>query len=84
MYGFVEEHPNNIYDTVEIPTKSLISSMIIQNREKKEIIDRKIETLKEIELIDDDICLVIGMDGIVNEEECLHMLQVRDYSLKII
>jgi hypothetical protein len=76
MYGFVEEHPSNIYDNVEIPTKYFISSMIAQNREKKEAIERKIKILKEIELIDEDACLIIGMDGIVNEEECLHIFQV--------
>ena len=56
--------------------KFLIQSIQNQKNDKSEIISKKIEILKEIELIEENCCFIVGMDGILNEEECLNMLQV--------
>jgi hypothetical protein len=81
MYGFVETYPNNVFDSVEIPTKSFIESIKKQKNDPDELIDKKISILKEIELIDDNMCILVGNDGILNEEECLNMLQVRIFDM---
>jgi hypothetical protein len=76
MYGFVEVYPENVFDCVEIPAKYLIESFLKQKTFSDELIQQKIEVMKEIELIDKNACIIIGNDGILNEEECLHIFQV--------
>jgi hypothetical protein len=76
MYGFVEAHPNNIFDSVEVPARFLIEAFRMQKNDPDEVISKKIEALFEIELIENDTSIVIGQDGVLNEEECLHILQV--------
>ena len=77
MYGFVETYPNNVFDSVEIPTRCLFESIKKQKNDPDELIEKKIRILKEIELVDDNMCFLVGNDGILNEEECLNMLQVK-------
>jgi SET domain-containing protein 6 len=83
MYGFVERYPENVYDSVEVPTKHLISAIRTQKNDREDVIDKKIEAMQEAGLIDETTSLIIGMDGILNEEETLHMLQVRQNISKI-
>jgi hypothetical protein len=73
MYGFVEKYPENIYDLVEIPISIFIECA---KKHFDYLVDKKIEILKEIELIDIDMGFVVGLDGILNEEELLHALQI--------
>ena len=56
--------------------KHLIEAIFSQKNDKEEVIHKKIKILKEIGLIEDNCCFIVGMDGILNEEECLNMLQV--------
>lgn len=76
MYGFVEEFPENVYDSVEITTKCFEECYKKYNNFAEDLMVKKIETLKELDIIDDELCFLIGTDGILNEEECLHMLQI--------
>lgn len=76
MYGFVEVFPHNIYDSVEIPTKLFIEAFKKQKIDPIEVINKKIETILDLELIDRSASIIVGHDGILNEEECLHMMQV--------
>ncbi len=76
MYGFVEKPGENTNDSVEVTTECFIESFKSHNDNTEELMLKKIETLKELDIIDDKMCFIIGSDGILNEEECLHMLQV--------
>lgn len=76
MYGFVEIFPHNIFDAVEIPTKCFIEAFRKEKIDPIEVANKKIETLLEMELIDRTASIIIGYDGILNEEECLHIFQV--------
>ncbi len=76
MYGFVEKPGENTNDSVEVTTECFIESFKSHNDNTEELMLKKIETLKELDIIDDNMCFIIGSDGILNEEECLHMLQV--------
>lgn len=76
MYGFAEIFPHNIFDAVEIPTKCFIEAFRKEKIDPIEVANKKIETLLEMELIDRSASIIIGYDGILNEEECLHILQV--------
>jgi hypothetical protein len=73
MYGFVETYPENVYDLVEIPVSVFIECSKIHFGS---LVDKKIEILKEIELIDDEMGFIIGIDGVLSEEELLHSLQI--------
>ncbi len=73
MYGFVETFPDNIYDTIEIPTSLFIECA---KNHFDCLVDKKIEILNKIELISNDMGFVVGLDGILNEEELLHSLQI--------
>ena len=78
MYGFVETYPENTYDVVEVPSGLFIETMHKNpGTNRSDLLDKKIEVFKEIGLIDNETSFVVGTDGILNEEECLHMFQVR-------
>lgn len=79
MYGFVETYPHNIFDSVEIPTNCFLEMFKREKLDPIEVINKKIETIVNLELIDKTSSIIIGHDGILNEEECLHMLQVCFY-----
>jgi hypothetical protein len=78
MYGFLEIFPNNIYDAVEIPTKLFIECYKKCNNNTDELMNKKVETLKILDIIDENMSFIVGTDGILNEEECLQMLQVKN------
>ena len=77
MYGFVEKPLENSFDSVEIPIKCLIECYKKVNNNTEALMETKIETLKTLDIIDDNTSFLIGTDGVLNEEECLHMLQVK-------
>lgn len=76
MYGYVEQYPENIFDCVEIPTKCFTDAYNKLSTDSEELMNKKIEIFKELDFIDDNMSFIVGVDGILNEEECLHMLQV--------
>lgn len=76
MYGFVEHLGENDFDSVEISTECFEAAYKRYNNNTDELMAKKVEVLKELDMIDDSMAFVIGADGILNEEECLHMLQV--------
>lgn len=76
MYGFVEEYPENTFDSVEIPTRHLVKAIKEQKLNRQEVIEAKLNAMNEIDLIDQNTSFVIGLDGVLNEEESLHILQV--------
>jgi N-lysine methyltransferase SETD6 len=76
MYGYVETMHENMHDCVEIPTKCFIEAFKKQSLNSEQLFNMKLESLKELDLIDDNLSFIIGIDGVLNEEECLHMLQV--------
>ena len=51
MYGFVEVYPHNTFDTVEIPTKLFFEAFKKQKLDPIEVVNKKIETMLEMELI---------------------------------
>ena len=73
MYGFVETFPNNNFDSVEIPLNTFV---LCSKNHFHVLIEKKIEILKQIDLLDENFGFVISMDGVLNEEELLHTLQV--------
>ena len=77
MYGFVEKPLENSFDSVEIPTKCLVECYKKVNNNTEALMETKIETLKTLDIIDDNTSFLVGTDGVLNEEECLHMLQVK-------
>ncbi len=77
MYGFVERLGENVFDSVEISTKCFQASYERYNNNTEELMEKKIQVLKELGMIDDSMAFIIGSDGVLNEEECLHMLQVK-------
>lgn len=76
MYGYVETYPNNTYDCVEIPTECFTEAYKKLSNDSEGLREKKLEVFKELDFIDDHMSIEIGLDGILNEEECLHMLQV--------
>lgn len=76
MYGFVEKPSANIYDTVEIPTRIFAEVVLSLSINNPRILKKKLETLMEIDLIDDNSSIIINLDGVLNQEETLHILQV--------
>ena len=76
MYGFVEMHPNNNFDSVEIPTKCFIDCIRKYNNDPEDVLNAKLDCLLNLELIDENVAVILGTDGVLNEEECLHILQV--------
>jgi len=80
MYGFVEKPLENSFDSVEIPIKCLIECYKKVNNNTEALMETKIETLKTLDIIDDNTSFLIGTDGVLNEEECLHMLQIYSMS----
>lgn len=78
MYGFVEKHGANIFETVEIPTKILVETFELLTEDTKRLLKKKIETLFEIDLIDDNSSIVVDCEGVFNQTETLKILQVRE------
>lgn len=76
MYGFTEQYPNNIFDNVEIPLKYFLQAIESLKHQNEKLLDRKCHVFSELNLIDESALLVIGNDGILNEEEILQLLQV--------
>ncbi len=78
MYGFVETHPNNIYDNVEIPTSILLTTIKNMHNDTEPLQDEKIKLFQELDLIDENVSIVIDSNGVLNEEEVLQLLQVQN------
>ena len=76
MYGYIENMGENTYDSIEITAECFVECYRKYNNNTEELMIKKIEVLKELDLMDENMCFLIGSDGILNEEECLHMLQV--------
>jgi hypothetical protein len=76
MYGFCEKYPNNIFDNIEIPSKYFLQAIKNLKLQNEKLLQRKCDVLLELNLIDESSLLVIGNDGILNEEEILQVLQV--------
>ena len=76
MYGFTEKYPNNIFDNIEIPSSYFVQAIKNLKLQSEKLLDRKCDVLFELNLIDESSLLVIGNDGILNEEEILQVLQV--------
>ena len=71
MYGFTEKYPNNIFDNIEIPSNYFVQAIKNLKLQSEKLLDRKCDVLFELNLIDESSLLVIGNDGILNEEEIL-------------
>lgn len=76
MYGFVEKHGANIFETVEIPTKILVETFELLSIDTKRILKKKILALFDIGLIDDNSSIGVNCEGIFNQTETLKILQV--------
>jgi hypothetical protein len=76
MYGFCEKYPNNIFDNIEIPSKYFLQAIKNLKLQNEKLLERKCDVLLELNLIDESSLLVIGNDGILNEEEILQVLKV--------
>ena len=84
MYGFVEVDGENMYDSVEMPTKILVDVFASNSEDDSDILKQKLSTLLDIELIDDNSSIVIDLEGVLNQEETLHILQVNIYAFSSI
>ena len=77
MNGFVEAYPENVFDAVEIPSDILIEALHKNpGNNSLELLNDKIEFCKQSELIDDEASIVVGPEGVMNEDECTHVFQV--------
>lgn len=76
MYGFVELEGENVFDSVEVPTRVLVEAIEAVSEDSRQLLKRKLQTLMDIDLIDDNTSIVIDCDGILNQDESLHILQV--------
>ena len=76
MYGFVEKYPENTYDNVEIPTKCFIDAVRNLRMQPSVVLEEKLSAYQEIGLLNDDYSIVIGNDGILNQDELSHILEV--------
>ncbi|XP_787519.5 N-lysine methyltransferase setd6 [Strongylocentrotus purpuratus] len=75
MYGFAEEYPENIYDTVDIPHRYLLEEARTHEAFSATM-DERWKFLKELEAVSDDGGFVIGMDGVLAEDEVFMALKV--------
>jgi len=76
MYGFVEKYPENTYDNVEIPTKCFIDAVRNLRMQPSVVLEEKLSAYQEIGLLNDDYSIVIGNDGILNQDELSHILEI--------
>lgn len=76
MYGYVEVPGENTHDTVEVPTVVLFETFESLTTDSRELLKQKLQTLIDIDVIDDNSSIVLDSSGIVNQDETLHMFQV--------
>ncbi|KAK3598982.1 hypothetical protein CHS0354_024658 [Potamilus streckersoni] len=76
MYGFAEPYPNNHYDTVEIPIKLLVHAAQDVIGYSEDAFSRKKKVLHEMGLYADGVTMVVGIDGILSEEETYQTLKI--------
>ncbi|GFO16382.1 N-lysine methyltransferase setd6-like [Plakobranchus ocellatus] len=79
MYGFAEPYPNNTNDVVEIPVHRLLDAAKERasgDGTELKLVDSKWETLLKQEIIVEDDVVVLGRDGIVNDDICMQVLKV--------
>ena len=77
MYGFVERYPENTYDNVEIPTKYFIDAVRNLKMQPSIVLEEKLSAYQEIGLTNEDYSIVIGCDGILNQDEISQILHVK-------
>jgi len=77
MYGFAEMYPKNHYDVVEIPCSSVLQMYEkMAGNVEKDLIQDKLDFLKNSELATDNGHFAIGQDGVLTEDELFHTLKV--------
>ncbi|XP_041347879.1 N-lysine methyltransferase setd6-like [Gigantopelta aegis] len=75
MYGFAEEHPNNHYETVDIPMKMVFEAAKSLHFNTDSLLEEKWQFLQAMDLSSDDV-FVVGVDGILTEDEMYNTLKV--------
>ena len=60
MYGYIEAADTNLYDCVEIPTKCFRAALKKVSTDSDELMTKKIEVLKELDLVDETMSFVAG------------------------
>ncbi|XP_046360265.1 N-lysine methyltransferase setd6-like [Haliotis cracherodii] len=75
MYGFAEPHPNNHYDTVDIPLRLVLDAAKQLDYNTPQLLQDKWAFLQAMDLASDDV-FVVGVDGILTEEELYSTLKV--------
>lgn len=78
MYGFVEVFGENIFETVEIPTKIFFETVESHSVDNRELLKKKFQSFYDLGLIDEDSSIVINFTGILNEFETIQLLQVKN------
>nr|XP_054768302.1 N-lysine methyltransferase setd6-like [Lytechinus pictus] len=75
MYGFAEQYPENVYDTVDIPHRYLLEEA--QSHEAfSATLDKRWEFLKGVEAVSDDGAFVVSVDGVLTDEEIFLALTI--------
>ncbi|KAK3755261.1 hypothetical protein RRG08_027519 [Elysia crispata] len=78
MYGFAERYPENINDVVEIPVNRLLEAAKERSEQETQskLIESKWQFLKKQEIIDEEDVVIVGRDGILNDDICTQVLKV--------
>ncbi|KAL3857676.1 hypothetical protein ACJMK2_012318 [Sinanodonta woodiana] len=76
MYGFAEPYPNNIYDTVEIPVQFLLHAALDVMEYSEDMFLRMKRVLYKMGLYSDYLVMIVGINGILSEEETYQTLKI--------
>lgn len=79
MYGFAEQYPTNTNDVVEIPFTRLVEAahQLANDLElDHQLLPTKWEQLRKQEIIDEDDVVILGTEGILNDDVCAQVLKV--------
>ncbi|XP_073420479.1 N-lysine methyltransferase SETD6 [Dendrobates tinctorius] len=79
MYGFSEQHPNNIYETVEIPMPTLQEAALLgaESEEQGARVRERWTFLRHMDVVREEGAFVFGCDGALTEDElrtCVKLL----------
>ncbi|XP_069595678.1 N-lysine methyltransferase SETD6 isoform X2 [Ranitomeya imitator] len=79
MYGFSEQHPNNIYETADIPMLTLQEAALMgaESEEQRARVRERWTFLCHMDVVQEDGAFVFGCDGALTEDElrtCLKLL----------
>ncbi|XP_052072608.1 N-lysine methyltransferase setd6-like [Mytilus californianus] len=76
MYGFAEQFPNNHYDTVDIPISVVLEAAKELPINNEVLLKDKTNFLIDMELMIRDGSFVVGISGVLTEDEMYQVIRV--------